>query len=94
MQKRGAKVIKSFELASEAREKTFIPIFAAKIKGKYSYVTAEPSKKRDLKESHRLTSKIFNKKITFALRNKKREKNVFGNSRRGCRGYTPRKRQR
>jgi hypothetical protein len=45
MQKRGAKVIKSFELASEAREKTFILIFAAKVKGKYSYVTAEPSKK-------------------------------------------------
>lgn len=34
MQKRGAKVIKSFELASEAREKTFIPIFAAKSKEK------------------------------------------------------------
>lgn len=46
MQKRGAKVIKSFELASEAREKTLILIFAAKVKGKYSYVTAEPSKKR------------------------------------------------
>lgn len=45
MQKRGAKVIKSFELESEAREKTFIPIFAAKVKGKYSYVTAESSKK-------------------------------------------------
>jgi len=77
MQKRGAKVIKSFELASEAREKTFILIFAAKVKGKYSYVTAEPSKKEILKESHRLTSKIFNKKITFALRNKKKRKKCF-----------------
>ena len=77
MQKRGAKVIKSFELASEAREKTFILIFAAKVKGKYSYVTAEPSKKEILKESYRLTSKIFNKKITFALRNKKKRKKCF-----------------
>ena len=77
MQKRGAKVIKSLELASEAREKTFILIFAAKVKGKYSYVTAEPSKKEILKESYRLTSKIFNKKITFALRNKKKRKKCF-----------------
>ena len=94
MQKRGAKVIKSFELASEAREKTFIPIFAVKSKRQIFVCDGRTFKKRDLKESHRLTSKIFNKKITFALRNKKREKNVFGNSRRGCRGYAPCKRQR
>ena len=77
MQKRGAKVIKSFELESEAREKTFILIFAAKIKGKYSYAIGRTLEKKRLKESHRLLSKIFNKKITFALRNKKKRKKCF-----------------
>ena len=39
--------------------------------------------------------RIKNTKHMYTLKdNKKREKNVFGNSRRGCRGYAPCKRQR
>lgn len=59
MQKRGAKVIKSFELASEAREKTFIPIFAVKSKRQIFVCDWQNPRKKEIKRKSSATIKDF-----------------------------------
>lgn len=68
---------KKFRVGVWDERKNFLPYLRQKVKGKYSYAIGRTLKKKRLKESHRLLSKIFNKKITFALRNKKKRKKCF-----------------